>query len=144
MNKEEILTTLTTKDTVKGYRLFEQMEKDSAKTAVYYDYIDDFAKLLDSKNAYVRIRSFSLICYQARWDEENRIDKYIDKMLMLLNDDKPIVVRKCLEALHELLVFKNYNDKVLEVLNNMHTQKYADSMKPLIDKDIAELMKNLI
>ena len=58
MNKEEILTTLTTKDTVKGYRLFEQMEKDSAKTAVYYDYIDDFAKLLDSKNAYVRIRSF--------------------------------------------------------------------------------------
>ena len=65
-------------------------------------------------------------------------------MLMLLNDDKPIVVRKCLEALHELLVFKNYNDKVLEVLNNMHTQKYADSMKPLIDKDIAELRKNLI
>ena len=28
MNKEEILTTLTTKDTVKGYRLFEQMEKE--------------------------------------------------------------------------------------------------------------------
>lgn len=144
MHKEEILSTLTSKDTVAGYRLFEQMEKDSAKTAVYYDYIDDFVKLLDSKNAYVRIRSFSLICYQARWDEENRIDKYIDKMLMLLNDDKPIVVRKCLEALHELLVFKNYNDKVLEVLNNMHTQKYADSMKPLIDKDIAELRKNLI
>lgn len=144
MNKEEILSKLTSKDTVAGYRLFEQMEKDSAKTAVYYDYIDDFVKLLNSKNAYVRIRSFSLICYQARWDEENRIDKYIDKMLMLLNDDKPIVVRKCLEALHELLVFKNYNDKVLEVLNNMHTQKYADSMKPLIDKDIAELRKNLI
>ena len=144
MNKEEILSKLTSKDTVAGYRLFEQMEKDSAKTAVYYDYIDDFVKLLNSKNAYVRIRSFSLICYQARWDEENRIDKYIDKMLMLLNDDKPIVVRKCLEALHELLVFKNYNDKVLEVLNNMHTQIYADSMKPLIDKDIAELRKNLI
>ena len=144
MNKEEILSKLTSKDTVAGYRLFEQMEKDSAKTAVYYGYIDDFVKLLNSKNAYVRIRSFSLICYQARWDEENRIDKYIDKMLMLLNDDKPIVVRKCLEALHELLVFKNYNDKVLEVLNNMHTQKYADSMKPHIDKDIAELRKNLI
>ena len=144
MTKEEILNTLTSKDTVAGCRLFEQMKKGSAKEPVYYNYIGDFVKLLDSKNAYVRIRSFCLICYQARWDEDDIIAKYIDKMLELLNDDKPIVVRKCLEALHELLVYKNYNDKALVAIDNMNTQKYAESMKPLVEKDIAELRKILL
>lgn len=144
MNKEEIIEVLTSKDTVKGYRLFEKMEKESAKSEIYYDYINDFAKLLDSKNAYVRIRSFSLICYQARWDIENRIDKHIDKMLKLYNDDKPIVVRKCLEASHELLLFKDYGEKVLKALDEIETDKYADSMKPLVIKDIEELRKSLL
>lgn len=144
MNKDEIIQELTSKDTVGGYRLFEKMEKESAKSDIYYDYIDDFAKLLDSKNAYVRIRSFSLICYQAKWDEENRIDKHIDKMLKLFSDEKPIVVRKCLEASHELLLFKDYNDKVLKALNEIDVNKYADSMKPLVIKDIEELRESLL
>ena len=99
--------------------------------------------LLTSENAYVRIRSFSLMCFQARWDRDNKLDKYIDDMLKLLNDDKPIVVRKCIEALHELLIYKDYSSKVEKALGSVDLSKYKDSMKPLIQKDIAELKKSL-
>lgn len=96
--------------------------------------IDRLIPLLKSNNAYVRIRSFCLLCYEARWDDENRLDDCIDEMLMLLNDEKPVVVRKCIEALHELLIYKDYSSKVEKALGSVDLSKYKDSMKPLIQK----------
>ena len=140
---EEEIKILTGKDTVRGCRYFEELSKESSKSDKYYEMTDELYPLLKSENAYVRIRSFSLMCFQARWDRDNKLDKYIDDMLKLLNDDKPIVVRKCIEALHELLIYKDYSSKVEKALGSVDLSKYKDSMKPLIQKDIAELKKSL-
>ena len=140
---EEKIKILTGKDTVRGCRYFEELSKESSKSDKYYEMTDELYPLLKSENAYVRIRSFSLMCFQARWDKDNKLDKYIDEMLKLLIDDKPIVVRKCIEALHELLMYKDYSSKVEKALGSVDLSKYKDSMKPLIQKDIAELKKSL-
>ena len=140
---EEEIKILTGKDTVRGCRYFEELSKESSKSDKYYEMTDELYPLLKSENAYVRIRSFSLMCFQARWDKDNKLDKYIDEMLKLLIDDKPIVVRKCIEALHELLIYKDYSSKVEKALSSVDLSKYKDSMKPLIQKDIAELKKSL-
>ena len=74
--------------------------------------------------------------FQTRWNEDSKLDKYIDDMLKLLNDDKSVVVRKCIEALHELLIFKDYSLKAEKALNNIDLNKYKDTMAPSIQKDI--------
>lgn len=140
---EEEIKILTGKDTVRGCRYFEELSKESSKSDKYYEMTDELYPLLKSENAYVRIRSFSLMCFQARWDKDNKLDKYIDEMLKLLHDDKPVVVRKCIEVLHELLIYKDYSSKVEKALSSVDLSKYKDSMKPLIQKDIAELKKSL-
>lgn len=140
---DEEIKILTGKDTVRGYELFIELTKELSKNNKYYGMIDRLIPLLKSNNAYVRIRSFCLLCYEARWDDENRLDDCIDEILMLLNDEKPVVVRKCIEALHELLIYKDYSSKVEKALGSVDLSKYKDSMKPLIQKDIAELKKSL-
>lgn len=78
---EEEIKILTGKDTVRGCRYFEELSKESSKSDKYYEMTDELYPLLKSENAYVRIRSFSLMCFQARWDKDNKLDKYIDEML---------------------------------------------------------------
>ena len=140
---DEEIKILTGKDTVRGYELFIELTKELSKNNKYYDMIDELIPLLKSNNAYVRIRSFCLLCYEARWDDENRLDDCIDEMLELLHDDKPVVVGKCIEALHELLIYKDYSFKVEKALNNIDLNKYKDTMAPLIQKDIEALKKTI-
>ena len=58
---EEEIKILTGKDTVRGCRYFEELSKESSKSDKYYEMTDELYPLLESANAYVRIRSFSLI-----------------------------------------------------------------------------------
>lgn len=91
----EIIEKLTAKDEMSAYEYCKQLVVESAQSAEYYKYIEDFAGMLDSKNSYVRTRGFGLICYQARWDDEGKIaavqkidfSKYKDSMSPLIKKD---------------------------------------------------------
>ncbi len=50
---------------------------------------------------------------------------------------------KRIEALHELLIYKDYSFKVEKALNNIDLNKYKDTMAPLIQKDIEALKKTI-
>ena len=65
-------------------------------------------------------------------------------MLLLLNDPKPTVVMQCLNALHEVALFRpELSDKIENALAEMDVSKYKDSMSPLILKDV-EASRNLL
>ena len=92
---EEKTKILTGKDTVRGCRYFEELSKESSKSDKYYEMTDELYSLLESANAYVRIRSFSLMCFQARWDRDNKLDKYIwTNYLRFYKNQKNHIVRK--------------------------------------------------
>ncbi len=61
---------------------------------------------MNAKNSYVRTRGFVLCCAQARWDESGKLQNALPVMFVLLHDDKPIVVRQCLAALHEVVLYR--------------------------------------
>ena len=137
---EEILRKLTDKNNKTAYEFAKQLGVESALSDQYLEMIPMFAELLQDKSSYVRTRAFVLICNQARWANNGQIEAVFDKMLLLLNDSKPTVVRQCLSALHEVVLFRSELSKnVAEALAEIDLSRYKDSMLPLIENDIAAL-----
>ena len=141
---EEILRKLTDKNNKNAYEFAKQLGAESSKSDKYLAMIPRFVELLQDKNSYVRTRAFVLICNQARWAGSGQIKAVFDKMIPLLNDPKPTVVRQCLDALHEVVLFRpELSDEIGTALLEMDLSKYKDSMLPLIGKDIEALRKLL-
>lgn len=86
-----------------------------------------------------------MCCAQAQWDSKNKLEQHIDKLLTILDDDKPTVVRQCLSASHTVILYKSdLCGKIEEKLRTLNLEKYKDSMRPLIEKDIEELRKTFV
>lgn len=65
-------------------------------------------------------------------------------MSVLLHDSKPTVVRQCLRALHEVALYRSeMSEMIINAVDKIDVSIYKDSMSPLIEKDINELMKVL-
>ena len=138
----DIIETLQDKDDKKAYALSKDIGAISSASDEYYSAFDGFAELLDNKKSYVRTRGFLLCCAQARWDEKGKLQKVLPNMLRLLHDDKPTVVRQCLSALHEVALYRPELCGVIKKeLETIDLLKYKESMVPLIQKDIEELLK---
>lgn len=141
---EEILRKLKDKNDKAAYEFAKQISAESSVSDKYLVLIPSFAEMLQDKSSYVRTRAFILICNQARWANGGQMEAVFDKMLPLLNDPKPTVVRQCLKALREVLLFRpELSGKIENALAEMDLSKYKDSMSPLIEKDVASL-RNLL
>ena len=127
-----------------AYENTKKLVHESEFSNKHYSNLAEFAALLDDRKSYIRTRAMILCCSQARWDSEDRLRIYLPKMLRLLYDEKPTVVRQSLNALKEVARFRPELGKTIEAeLNRIDTSKYKDSMIPLIKKDIAELIELL-
>lgn len=138
----DIITLLQDKDDKKAYALSKEISAKSVVSDEYYIYFDEFIGLLNHKSSYVRTRGFCLACSQARWDEDGKLAGAMNLMLALLHDEKPTVVRQCLGALHEVVLYRpELCDVIRAELKKIDLSKYKDSMSPLIKKDMNELLK---
>ena len=138
----DIITGLQNKKDTEAHQLLLQLEKQSAESNTLYEYFDDFINLLKNKSSFVRTRGFRLACAQAQWDVENKIQKNLELMLLMIDDEKPTAVRQCLTALHTVVLYKpELFETIIAKLDAMDLSKYKDSMSPLIKKDMEELRK---
>ena len=59
-------------------------------------------------------------------------------------DEKPITARQCVKALAQVgLARPQYIPQILSALRSADLSKYKDSMRPLIERDMAETEKIL-
>lgn len=138
----DIIKKLQDKDDKKAYALSKEIGARSAESDEYYPYFDEFAGLFTAKSSYVRTRGFCLCCAQARWDEAGKLASVLPDMFLLLHDEKPTVVRQCLGALHEVVLYRpELCEAIKEEIETIDLSKYKDSMSPLIKKDRDELLK---
>ncbi len=142
--KENIIAGLTAKDDKYACALADKIIAESQATDEWYEYFGDFASLLDHPKSLVRNRVLYILATNAQWDEENRFDVIIDDFLAHITDEKPITARQCIKALAQVGIAKpQYIQRILSHLRNADLSKYKDSMRPLIEKDIAETEKIL-
>lgn len=142
--KEDLIAQLTAKDDQYACVLADKIISESRETDEWYEYFDDFASLLGHPKSLVRNRALYLLAANAQWDKGNRFDFIISEFLSHITDEKPITARQCIKAAVQVGSAKpQYIPEILESLRNADLSKYRDSMRPLIEKDIAEAEKSL-
>ena len=137
-----IMEALQDNDDKKAYALSKEIAARSASSDEYYAYFDEFTSLLTAKSSYVRTRGFILCCAQARWDKSGKLFNALPTLLTLLHDAKPTVVRQCLSALHEVVLYRpELQEAIRKEVEKIDPSLYKDSMSPLIKKDMNALLK---
>ena len=141
---QELIEKLTSKDDKYACAIADRIISESQNNSKWYEYFDDFASLINHPKSLVRNRVLYIIAANAQWDYENRFDVILSKYLSHITDEKPITARQCIKALVQ--VGKAKPQYIPIIINHLHSadlSKYKDSMRPLIEKDIAETEKAL-
>ena len=142
--KENIAAKLTVKDDKYACALADKIIAESRETDEWYEYFDDFASLLNHPKSLVRNRALYILAANAQWDTENRFDAVLPAYLSHITDEKPITARQCIKALAQVGLAKpQYIPAILSRLQGADLSKYKDSMRPLIEKGIAETERAL-
>ena len=101
--------------------------------------------MLEHPNSLVRNRALCILAANIQWDEEGRFQGILSAFLSHITDEKPITARQCVKALAQIGFAKpQYVDTILSALRDADLSKYKDSMRPLIEKDIAATEKILV
>ena len=142
--KEQIIANLTSKKDTLACAFAEKILSESRETDEWYEYFFDFAALLDHPKSLVRNRALYILAANAQWDEENHFDSVLPGFLAHITDEKPITARQCVKALAQVGQAKpQYIPRILSALRDADLSKFKGSMRPLIEKDIAETEKIL-
>ena len=142
MKIEEKIKMLYEKDSSETYKNLLELEILSENENSLYKYFDEFLSMIDNDKYTIRVRGYRLLCKQAKWDVDNKINSSVHILLSKVEDDKPTVVRLKIKALQDIIVVKkDIQDKIKERLLEIDTFKYKDTMQPLILKDIEETLK---
>ncbi len=140
----DVIESLLDKDDQRAYQALLSLEGQSAESDAIYPYFNEFVKMLAHEKSYVRVRGFRMICVLARWDANQKIEGSLRTILAELDDEKPIAVRQCLAALHELVLYKpGLSGQIEEKIKALDYAKYKTTMQPLIKKDAEALLSIL-
>lgn len=141
---KEKIENLYNEDNNYAYKTLLELETTATESNELYNYFNEFLKMLSNSKTFVRVRGFRLICCLAKWDNENKINQNIDKILNELEDQKGTSVRQCLEKLNLILMYKIELTNVIEnKVRNLDLSKYKESMRSLIKRDIKYILEHL-
>lgn len=135
---------LSSKDSTRAYESLKQLVASALNSNAIYAYFDNFAAMLQDKNAYIRMRGIVLIAASAQWDTDGKINAIIDTYLTHVTDEKPIVARQCIKALAMLSQHKpELLDQICSALHNADLSQYEDTLAPLILKDMQSALRHM-
>lgn len=141
---KEKIENLYNEDNNSAYKTLLELETMTTESNELYNYFNELLKMLNNEKTFIRVRAFRLICFLAKWDNENKINKNIDIILSELEDEKGTSVRQCLEKLNLILMYKvELTDVIENKVRNLDLSKYKESMQSLIKKDIDYILEHL-
>lgn len=143
-NIAETFERLFDKNNNTAYKALQELQKESEETDCVYPYMDRLSNMLDSDNSYIRTRGLTLLAYNAKWNEDYKIDGIIDKYLKHITDVKPITARQCIKLLPMIAKYKpDLKNDILSALHEADISVYDDSMQSLVYKDIQKAWKEI-
>jgi hypothetical protein len=130
------------KGTSVSYANLLELEEISECDNTLYSYLNEFIAMLKSEKYVIRVRGFRLLCKQAKWDIDDKINEVITEILFAVNDEKPTAVRQALQYLTYIVLNKRELVGIIkEAVLSIDCSRFKDTMRPLIEKDIQALIK---
>lgn len=137
----QLVEWLALKDDNIRYQAFKLLQYRSISFGDVYPYWNIFRNKLSSDNSYQRSIGLMLIADNAKWDSEDRMENVIDEYLMLLNDEKPITIRQCIQSLEKIAPYKpDLNSKIAESLVSFNLIDIKETMRRSILLDILNVL----
>ena len=137
----KLVRYLTEKDDKLRYNSLLLLEYRSEEHDDVYPFWNTFCEKLKSSNSYHRSIGLMLMADNAKWDKGNRIDGAIDDYLKILNDEKPITVRQCIQALSKIVLYKtNLHNRIANELMSINIMDVKPTMRKLILLDIINIL----
>lgn len=137
----QIVEWLSEKDDKIRYKALLLLQKCSACSDDVYPFWDVFRLKLKHENSYQRSIGVMLIAENAKWDTESRMDDTINEYLTVLNDEKPITVRQCIQALEKIVPYKSHLcPKIADSLMSIDILAVKETMRKLILLDILNIL----
>ncbi len=137
----QLVDWLSLKDDNIRYQALLLLQNRSVLFDDVYPYWDTFRNKLKSDNSYQRSIGLMLIAENTKWDTKNQMDNTIDEYLELLNDEKPITIRQCIQALGKVVPYKpNLNNKIAGRLISFNLMAIKETMRKSILLDILNIL----
>ncbi|MEA4938466.1 MAG: hypothetical protein VB091_02625 [Christensenella sp.] len=123
------------------YGAFQLLNERSMSHADVFPCWDVFAAKLASDNSYQRSIGVMLLAANARWDEESKTAAVLDAFLAILQDEKPITVRQCIQSLLLIVPYhRGLAKTIAERLLSLSLLELRDTMRKLILLDIVDVL----
>lgn len=137
----QLVEWLSLKDDNIRYQALLLLQNRSVFFDDVYPFWDTFRDKLKSDNSYQRSIGLMLIAENTKWDAENRMEDTIDEYLEILNDEKPITIRQCIQSLGKVVPYKpGLNDKIAGKLIAFNLLAVKETMRKSILLDILNVL----
>ncbi|UWG98970.1 hypothetical protein LPY66_09330 [Dehalobacter sp. DCM] len=132
---------LTEKDDKLRYHSLLLLEHRSEEYDDVYPFWNIFCEKLKSTNSYQRSIGVRLIAVNVKWDRDNKIDTTINDYLKIIDDEKPITVRQCIQSLIKIVLYRpNLHNKIANELISVDIMDVKPTMRKLILTDILNIL----
>ena len=137
----DLYTLLSGKASKENYNLFLQLEQQAQEDPALAEFFSLYLDMLESPKSHIRVRGFRMLCAAAKWIPTDTIQQSLSRILAALEEEKPTALRQCLAALPKIIACHPLlTDRIREALNALNLSRYTNSMVPLIQKDISEIL----
>ena len=137
----QLVEWLSLKDDNIRYQAFLLLQNRSLFYDDVYPYWDTFHDKLKSDNSYQRSIGLMLVAENVKWDAEGRMENTIDSYLELLNDEKPITIRQCIQSMGKIVPYKpGLSDKIASRLISFNLMAVKETMRKSILLDILNIL----
>jgi hypothetical protein len=137
----QLVEWLSEKDDAIRYPSFLLLKSRSARNPGVYPHWDVFVEKLDSANSYQRSIGLILMAENARWDDDGKLDAAIDRYLSFCDDQKPVTVRQCIQALCRIVPYKKHLcGKIQDKLTSIDISERKESQRKLVLLDIISVL----
>lgn len=138
---ERLVEWLDLKEDKVRYQAFLLLQAKSRNDSGVYPFWDVFHSKLTNSNSYQRSLGIMLIAENVQWDTKQKMVNTLTDYLKCLNDEKPITIRQCIQAL-KLIVQKvpSYNKEIMEALLALDIMLIRESMRKVIMCDLIDTL----
>lgn len=129
------------KDDTIRYPSFLLLQHRSEKHDDVYPYWDVFYEKMGSGNAYQRSIGIMMLSCNAKWDTAGKLDAIMGEYLAFCDDEKPMVVRLCIQSLCNIVPYKeSLEGAIMQKLLGIDLSKRKDTQQKLVLKDILSVL----
>ena len=132
---------LSEKDDKLRYHTLLLLQSRAKASDDLYKYWSIFRNKLKSDNSYQRSIGLMMLASNVKWDKDGKFEEAFKEFCTLLNDEKPITVRQCIQAFEGIVPYKPLLcTKIAEALMGLDILNVKDTMRKSVLLDIINIL----